>query len=52
MADKPKPGPNQNQLGHVSEEAAATDRIMGEKGPDLDQGTPITEVCYKQFHNG
>ena len=44
-ADDAGPGPNQNQLGHVSEEAAATDRITGDKGPDLDQGTPVQEVC-------
>ena len=47
QADKPQSGPNQNQLGHVSEEAAVTDRIIGEKGPDLQQGTPIQEVCYQ-----
>ena len=39
------PGPNHNQLGHVSEEAAVTDRIIGDKGPELDQGTPVQEVC-------
>jgi small subunit ribosomal protein S7 len=39
-----KKGPNTNQLPHVSEEAAATKKIMGEKGPDLEQGTPIAEL--------
>lgn len=43
-ADKPGPGPNQEQLPHVSEEAAATDKIMGEEGPDIEQGTPVQEV--------
>lgn len=43
-AEKPGPGPNQNQLPHVSEEAAATAEITGDTGPDLDQGTPIQEV--------
>lgn len=42
-AKKPK-GPNQEQLPHVSEEAAAVDKIMGEEGPDIDQGTPVQEV--------
>jgi small subunit ribosomal protein S7 len=37
-------GPNTDQLPHVSEEAAATGKIMGEGGPDLNQGTPIEEV--------
>ena len=44
QAEKSGPGPNQTQLGHVSEEAAVTDRITGDQGPDLDQGTPIQEV--------
>lgn len=44
-ADKSGPGPNQEQLPHVSEEAAATDKIMGEDGPDIEQGTPVQEVC-------
>ena len=43
-ADKPGPGPNQDQLPHVSEEAAAIGKITGEGGPDLDQGTPVEEV--------
>jgi small subunit ribosomal protein S7 len=43
-ADKPGPGPNQDQLPHVSEEAAATGKITGEGGPDIEQGTPVQEV--------
>jgi small subunit ribosomal protein S7 len=39
-----KKGPNEDQLPHVSEEAAATSKITGETGPDLSQGTPIEEV--------
>ena len=46
-ADKPGPGPNQDQLPHVSEEAAATGRITGDGGPDLEQGTPVEEVCRR-----
>ena len=38
-------GPNQDQLPHVSEEAAATGKITGEGGPDVEQGTPVQEVC-------
>lgn len=39
-------GPNQDQLGHVSEEAAITGKITGEGGPDLDQGSPVQEVRH------
>lgn len=39
------PGPNQEQLPHVSEEAAATGKVTGEGGPDIEQGTPVEEVC-------
>lgn len=42
--DKPSPGPNQDQLPHVSEEAAATSKIKGETGPEIEQGTPVQEV--------
>ena len=38
-------GPNQDQLPHVSEEAAMEGKITGEGGPDLDQSTPVEEVC-------
>ncbi|KAI2093269.1 hypothetical protein LOZ36_000144 [Ophidiomyces ophidiicola] len=43
-------GPNQDQLPHVSEEAAQTARILeGKKcgevgGPELEQGTPVEEI--------
>lgn len=50
--EQPK-GPNQDQLPHVSEEAAAIDRIMAEKRcdgtpatPELEQGSPIDEVGF------
>ena len=38
------PGPNQEQLPHISEEAAATAKATGETQPDLEQGTPVEEV--------
>ena len=38
-------GPNQDQLPHVSEEAAIEGKITGEGGPELEQSTPIEEVC-------
>ena len=44
-AEQPK-GPNQEQLPHVSEEAAATGKITGEGGPELEQGSPVQEVLY------
>ena len=42
-SEQPK-GPNQDQLPHVSEEAAATGKITGEGGPELEQGSPVQEV--------
>ena len=39
-------GPNQDQLPHVSEEAAALGEVMGETTPEIEeQGTPVQEVC-------
>ena len=37
-------GPNQDVLPHVSAEAATTAKIAGGTPPDLEQGTPISEV--------
>lgn len=44
--DESGPGPNQDQLPHVSEEAAATGKITGEGGPEVEQGTPVQEVRW------
>lgn len=41
--NQPK-GPNQEQLPHVSEEAAAVSKAMGEDGPEIQQGTPVHDV--------
>lgn len=46
-ADEPGPGPNQDQLPHVSEEAAATSKIKGETGPEIEQGTPVQEILQR-----
>lgn len=43
-SEQPK-GPNQDQLPHVSEEAAEIGKSTGEGGPELEQGTPVQEVC-------
>lgn len=43
-ADKPGSGPKQQQLPHVSEEAATMSKITGEQGPELEKGTPVEEV--------
>lgn len=40
-------GPNQDTLGHVSEEAAMEGKITGEGGPDLEQSTPVQEVSQQ-----
>ncbi|KAL9623747.1 MAG: hypothetical protein Q9160_001977 [Pyrenula sp. 1 TL-2023] len=45
-SEQPK-GPNQDQLPHVSEEAADMSKITGEGGPDLDQGTPVQEILKR-----
>lgn len=42
-SEQPK-GPNQDQLPHVSEEAATTGKITGEGGPEIEQGSPVQEV--------
>lgn len=47
VAETPK-GPNQEQLPHVSEEAAALGQVTGETAPDIEEhGTPIQEVRIK-----
>ncbi|KAL8937978.1 MAG: hypothetical protein Q9216_004144 [Gyalolechia sp. 2 TL-2023] len=46
-AEKGGPGPNQEQLPHISEEAAAMGKITGEGGPEIDQGTPVQEVLKR-----
>lgn len=47
---------SKDQLPHVSEEAAAIGKIMGEKRcdgtpatPELEQGTPVSEVSFLSF---
>ncbi|KAF1814088.1 ribosomal protein S7 [Eremomyces bilateralis CBS 781.70] len=49
---RPK-GPDTDSLPHVSEEAAATAKITGDKGPDIQQGTPVQEVIKgkKELHD-
>ncbi|KAM5429382.1 hypothetical protein McanMca71_004281 [Microsporum canis] len=51
IAEQPL-GPNQDQLPHVSEEAAATAKILEKKcgevgGPELEQGTPIADILKR-----
>jgi small subunit ribosomal protein S7 len=41
---KPAKGPNEDVLGHVSQEAADMGKITGETEPDLGQGTPVQDV--------
>ena len=43
--DTSKPqNPNKDAIPTVSEEAAATAKITGETQPEIEQGTPISEV--------
>lgn len=46
-AGKEEKGPGMDQLPHVSEEAAAMGEILGGGQPDLEQGTPVSEVSGK-----
>ena len=47
-AAEPPKGPNQEQLPHVSEEAAAMRKVTGETWPDIEEhGTPVQEVRIK-----
>ncbi|PQE29536.1 hypothetical protein CJF32_00003276 [Rutstroemia sp. NJR-2017a WRK4] len=43
----PAKGPNQDVLGHVSEEAADMGEVTGETKPDLNQGTPVQEILKR-----
>ncbi|RDW94412.1 ribosomal protein S7 [Coleophoma crateriformis] len=47
FADEKATGPNQDVLGHVSEEAADMGDITGETKPDLGQGTPVQEILER-----
>ena len=49
--DHKVPGPNQEQLPHVSEEAAAIGKITGQGGPEVEQGTPVEEVSPTDFQS-
>jgi hypothetical protein len=42
--DVPASGANESRLPHVTEEAAAIDKITGGTPPDIQQGTPVQEV--------
>ena len=48
-AEKGSSGPNEEQLPHVSEEAAATSKVTGETSPELNQGSPVQEVRAPLF---
>ena len=52
QSDGEGPGPNQSQLPHVSEEAAAIGKVTGEGGPEIEeQGTPVQEVGSMAANN-
>jgi len=40
-------GPNQDVLPSISEETAATAKITGETPPEIEQGTPVSEVIKR-----
>jgi small subunit ribosomal protein S7 len=44
---KPATGPNQDFLGHVSEEVADIGKVTGETELNLGQGTPVQDVCLR-----
>ena len=51
LEDAPPAGANESQLPHVSEEAAAMDKITGDTPPDIEQGTPVQEVSHDRRRN-
>ncbi|OAP58217.1 hypothetical protein AYL99_07307 [Fonsecaea erecta] len=40
-------GPTMDQLPHVTEEAVAIDKSMGNTPPDVEQGTPVQEIFQR-----
>src|ERR1700760_3506991 len=42
-----KNGPNTDTLPSISEEAAAIGKAKGEKGPELEQGSPVQDVLKR-----
>ena len=42
-----KNGPNTDTLPSISEESAAISKSKGEKGPELEQGTPVLEILKR-----
>ncbi|KIW78859.1 hypothetical protein Z517_08698 [Fonsecaea pedrosoi CBS 271.37] len=40
-------GPTMDQLPHVTEEAVAVDKAMGNTPPDVEQGTPVQEILKR-----
>ncbi|EXJ63892.1 hypothetical protein A1O7_00227 [Cladophialophora yegresii CBS 114405] len=40
-------GANESQLPHVTQEAAAIDKVTGNTPPDIDQGTPVQEILQR-----
>jgi hypothetical protein len=45
FADSKDPELTKDVLPHVSEDAAKTDKITGESSVEIDQGTPVINVC-------
>lgn len=44
--------PSSEPIEHVSEEAAKTAQIMGQQGPDVNQGTPVEDVSVRKKIDG
>ena len=44
FAEEKETNPTGSGIGHVSEEAIDTGKIMGETTPDMSQGTPVQDV--------
>ena len=38
-------GPNESGIGHITEETIGIEDVKGGTKPDLEQGTPVQEVC-------
>lgn len=45
-AEQKQPGgPNESGIGHITEETIGIEDVRGGTKPDLEQGTPVQEVC-------
>jgi len=49
QSEKQPGGPNESGIGHVTEETIGIEDVKGGTKPDLEQGTPVQEVCPSPY---